>query len=59
MNVLEISQIQPILTVSQIVSSIKRSLIDLCESLKPFNSFHVQQIYNQQNASHAKIDLPI
>ncbi len=52
-------QIQPILTVSQIVSSVKQSLTDLGHSLVPFGWSEAQHVYNEQSPVNEKMDLPI
>ena len=55
----QLHQIQPILTVSEVISSVKQSLEDLDAALRPSNWSRVQRIYNQQNPVDEKIDFSV
>ena len=58
-QVTNINEIQPILTVSQIVSSMKQSFEDLSEALRPFTWSRAVQVHNQQNQVDQKEDLHV
>ncbi len=49
-----INQIQPDVTISHMISSIKQSLDDLCTSLVPYSWSHAQRVYNQKNPLNEK-----
>ncbi|CAF2391686.1 unnamed protein product [Rotaria sp. Silwood2] len=52
-------QIQPIPTISHIISSTKQSLTDLCYSMIPSKWSHIQHTNNQQSPDNKNMDLPV